>query len=107
MPNTPGSTLVGSPIEISNQTDTPIARANQITVDTTSFTGNLSGADDLVQLALETIDQLSLGGLVDGDYGDITVGGTGTTMTIDNGVVTLDKAADDLKNYIVAMSVAL
>lgn len=33
-------------------------------------------------------------GLVDGDYGDITVGGTGTTMTIDNGVVSLAKMAD-------------
>lgn len=33
------------------------------------------------------------GGLVDGDYGDITVGGTGTTMTIDNGVVNDAKIA--------------
>jgi hypothetical protein len=31
------------------------------------------------------------GGLVNGDYGDITVGGFGTTMTIDSGVVTYDK----------------
>lgn len=31
------------------------------------------------------------GGLSDGDYGDITVGGTGTTMTIDNDVVTFAK----------------
>jgi len=30
-------------------------------------------------------------GLVDGDYGDVTVGGSGTTMTIDNDVVTFAK----------------
>jgi len=30
-------------------------------------------------------------GLVDGDYGDVTVGGTGTTMTIDNSAVTFAK----------------
>jgi hypothetical protein len=56
MPNTAGATLVGSPIEISNQQDTPIARANQITADTTSFAGLLSSADDTVQKALETLD---------------------------------------------------
>jgi hypothetical protein len=34
------------------------------------------------------------GDLVDGDYGDITVSGTGTVMTIDNGVVSNAKIRD-------------
>lgn len=33
----------------------------------------------------------SSGGLSDGDYGDVTVGGSGTTITIDNDVVTYAK----------------
>ena len=34
------------------------------------------------------------GGLADGDYGDVTVGGGGTTITIDNNAVTFAKMQD-------------
>lgn len=37
---------------------------------------------------------MSLVGLADGDYGDVTVGGSGTSITIDNNVVTNAKLAD-------------
>ena len=41
------------------------------------------------------------GGLSDADYGDITVSGTGTVMTIDAGVVTLAKMANLAANSII------
>lgn len=39
------------------------------------------------------------GGLSDADYGDITVSGTGTVMTIDAGAITAAKIADDVIDF--------
>lgn len=41
-------------------------------------------------------DNSTAAGLTDGDYGDITVSGTGTVMTIDNGVVDTSKLGGDI-----------
>lgn len=56
------------------------------TVDGYVLAGSTAGV-------LSWVAQSGGGGLVDGDYGDITVGGTGTTMTVDNGVVNDAKIA--------------
>lgn len=64
-------------------------------------TGDLNGSDGAAGGAGVTF-QLGLGslsaggsGLPDGDYGDITVGGGTTTLTIDNNAVTTAKIVDD------------
>lgn len=46
-----------------------------------------------------TIAATGGGGLVDGDYGDITVSGTGTVMNIDAGVVGTTEMADDAVTF--------
>lgn len=74
--------------------------------DTTEWEVVSAGAAGKVLTAhgaatLPTWETPSPGGLADGDYGDITVSGTGTVLTIDNDVVTYAKmqnvsAADKL-----------
>jgi hypothetical protein len=72
--------------------------------------GSAGGAGDFEEITLGTNLSMSGttlnasgggGGLADADYGDITVGGTGTTMTIDAGAVTLAKMADLAANSII------
>lgn len=46
------------------------------------------------------------GGLSDGDYGDITVSGSSTVLTIDNGVVSLAKMADMATDSIIGRATA-
>lgn len=97
-------TLTGKTINADNNTITNIG-SSEITADiitglteeTTIAAGDFIMIYDASAGALRKMQRsnfvagLGGGGLSDGDYGDITVGGTGTTMTIDNDVVTYAK----------------
>lgn len=52
------------------------------------------------------VDNFSAGSVTDGDYGDITVSGTGTVWTIDNDAVTFDKIQNITTNRVLARSSA-
>jgi len=69
-------------------TGQPYADADAVEVDTTNFNKNLSASDDEIQKALETIDELDIGGEVFNpadhsvtEFNDITDAGSGEIIT--------------------------
>ena len=65
---------------------------SDVAYDATSWNGNLDGAS---KNALRDILETIVAGLLpDGDYGDVTVSGVGTVITIDSEAVTLAKIQD-------------
>lgn len=61
----------------------------------TTLVGNTLYFDRTDSLSAYTADLSSIGGVTDGDKGDITVSSGGATWSIDNGVVNNPKIADD------------
>ena len=83
-----GDQLVFKTIAVAGQSD--------VVADTTTDTLTLAAGSNVTITTNATTDTITIassggGGLSDADYGDITVSGSGTVMTIDNDVVTYAK----------------
>ena len=72
------------PTAVTGKTTVTVAAGDFILISDTSDSGNLK------KIAASDV----MGALSDGDYGDITVSGTGTVLTIDNDVVSNTKLSD-------------
>jgi hypothetical protein len=89
--------------------DVKLAIRNELTardLDPGTFADSRVDDLDAVCEGLATVITAGGSGLADGDYGDVTVGGGGTTMTIDNSAVTLAKMADVATARIVGRTTA-
>lgn len=49
---------------------------------------------EIIQRLIQAVATAGGGGLADGDYGDVTVSGGGTVITIDAGAIALDDLSD-------------
>ena len=85
------------------QSDTP--DASQILTDTTDFNGNLSAADDNVQDALDTLDELIAGGVTDQDYGDISVSGGVWSVDANSIALSTDTTGDYVASLVAGTAI--